>query len=419
MSYKFDKNKRAVYIQNQKTQGRKMITYKFRAYQSKKIQQEIFNSFEVCREYHNHNLAVIKEGLNSGNFLGWHDTSRQLPKLKEVNPQLKNIYSKSLQEQNKILHKMFKMTRTKRKQGDTKAKYPRFRNQEGQWNHITYNQSGFKIEKNICTLSKIGRIPFKLSRRIKGNVKQVTLKKKREKYFLCVVTDHTRQWKKNNKCIGIDWGVNNFLTCSNGYAFESYYPHKKYEKQKRKLSRKLSRTEKNSNNRIRVRKQLAIIGEKLHNQRMDWIYKIKNILYQMADTFYFEDVRIQDLCKITNWKVSKEKIMLSCVGLLRGTLSMEGESPTKRVFEVDKKNTTQECCKCGYIPKIKKTLEQREHNCSKCGFVCDRDYNSSHVVLNRGMGYTSLDVESKPLHVISPMDVISCKFALGNSKSPS
>ena len=51
------------------------------------------------------------------------------------------------------------------------------------------------------------------------------------------------------------------------------------------------------------------------------------------------------------------------------------------VGQVDPKNTSQICSKCGKI--VLKDLSVRTHNCPYCGFVCDRDVNAAINIVDR------------------------------------
>jgi putative transposase len=64
------------------------------------------------------------------------------------------------------------------------------------------------------------------------------------------------------------------------------------------------------------------------------------------------------------------------------------EVPTLKV------KPSQTCSCCGH--QQKKTLSERVHNCSKCGYTDDRDVNAAKVMLDyaRGLERASLDAES-------------------------
>jgi putative transposase len=55
----------------------------------------------------------------------------------------------------------------------------------------------------------------------------------------------------------------------------------------------------------------------------------------------------------------------------------------KIVLEVDPKNTSIDCSKCGN--KVPKTLAVRIHRCDRCHIAIDRDYNASLNIKQRGL----------------------------------
>jgi putative transposase len=64
-------------------------------------------------------------------------------------------------------------------------------------------------------------------------------------------------------------------------------------------------------------------------------------------------------------------------------LLFKAEKAGKEVVLIDPKNTSQACSSCGALPKIKKTLKDRQHSCD-CGLVLDRDHNAALNILNKG-----------------------------------
>jgi len=69
---------------------------------------------------------------------------------------------------------------------------------------------------------------------------------------------------------------------------------------------------------------------------------------------------------------------------------------------------------------VKKELSDRVHECTYCGFSCDRDYNASRNILIAGMEQPVAPIESKPLHHISVMQVLAmsgkpCPLGRGSS----
>jgi putative transposase len=66
-------------------------------------------------------------------------------------------------------------------------------------------------------------------------------------------------------------------------------------------------------------------------------------------------------------------------------LGQKAEEAAVRVVAVNPANTTQECSSCGAMPEVKKTLSDRVHSCTSCGYRADRDVNAAQNVLRLGL----------------------------------
>lgn len=95
----------------------------------------------------------------------------------------------------------------------------------------------------------------------------------------------------NGGCIGIDVGIKDFYSDSNGKVV----PNPKYlEKSMRKLTREqrmLSRKQKGSNNRNKQRVKVALAHEKITNQRNDFLQKQSTMLIRENQTICIEDLK--------------------------------------------------------------------------------------------------------------------------------
>jgi putative transposase len=60
-------------------------------------------------------------------------------------------------------------------------------------------------------------------------------------------------------------------------------------------------------------------------------------------------------------------------------------------FKIPSKDTTQKCSRCGLMPEVRKELDDRKHDCLKCGLVMDRDHNAAINILNLGLGQTNAE----------------------------
>ena len=97
--------------------------------------------------------------------------------------------------------------------------------------------------------------------------------------------------------IGIDVGIKEFYSDSN----ENTVSNPKYlEKSMRKLireQRKLSRKEKGSSNRNKQRIKVALVHEKITNQRNDFLQKQSTMLIRENQTICIEDLNVKNMMR--------------------------------------------------------------------------------------------------------------------------
>jgi len=63
-------------------------------------------------------------------------------------------------------------------------------------------------------------------------------------------------------------------------------------------------------------------------------------------------------------------------------LADKAESAGRKIIAVNPSGTSQVCSDCGSVPTVKKTLDQRQHICSECGYSAHRDVNAARNILH-------------------------------------
>jgi len=201
-------------------------TYKFRLYPNKEQEHKLQNTLNNCRFVYNQLL----EGLNNQPKPNRLELQNSIPQLKEKFTWLKDNYSKTLQYESYRLFSNLRALGQLKKNGKKVGKLM-FKG-ENWFRTFTYNQSGFKIiETNTILdklhLSKIGDIPIRLHRKIKGNIKQIVVKKYPSgKWYasVCAETDNPMPINYTpKKSVGLDMGIKHFLTDSEGHQIGN--PH--------------------------------------------------------------------------------------------------------------------------------------------------------------------------------------------------
>ena len=107
-----------------------------------------------------------------------------------------------------------------------------------------------------------------------------------------------------NKSIGLDFGLKDFITISNGEKIKSPEYLKQNLKRLKHLSHSYSKKKTNSKNREKLRLKLTKLHEKITNQRKDFNHKLSRQLINQYDFIFIEDLNIETMKKIWGRKIS-------------------------------------------------------------------------------------------------------------------
>ncbi len=376
------------------------LTYRFRLYPSRVQKQKLLTTLDQCRWLYNHFLERLNQKEN-GKIPRKYELQATLPKLKRERPELKQMHSKVLQM---VLHQLYLNLRVlaKLKQNSRKVGRLRFKG-KGWFKSFTYNQSGFKIvegdgKRKELWLSKIGPVPILLHRDINGETKQVHIKRERSgKWFACfsIEVENASKVKRISKPVGIDLGIEHYIADTDGNFVN--HPHNivKSEWRLKREQRRLSRKAKKSKNRAKQRVRLARVHERVCNQRLDFLHKLSHDYVGRYDFIAVEDLKVKEMMESTQ---NGRNISDSAWSKFLFMLTYKAERAGRWIVKVDAMGTTQECARCGKV--VKKELWNRKHVCPYCGFTANRDYNSSLVVLKRGLEKVGWEpAESTPVEI--------------------
>jgi putative transposase len=234
---------------------------KFRAYPNKEQKDLINRTLGCCRLVYNKGLDMRNTAYAAGKKPSYRQTSAMLTELKktEAFSFLKEVDSIALQQSLRDLDRAFVNMFQKR------AKHPVFKSKRGtRQSYRTINQGdNIRIAGKYLKLPKLGYVKIKQSMEV-GRINNVTVERTPTgKYFVVLNVDFEPEFRPNAGCmIGIDVGVKEFYSDSNGNVVNN---PKYLEKSMRKLvreQRRLSRKQKGSNNRNRQRVKVAKVHEK-------------------------------------------------------------------------------------------------------------------------------------------------------------
>ena len=350
-------------------------SYKFRIYPSKKQEMQMKEHLWIAKNLWNELLAYSKD---------YYQKTGKFPNKKELQQMIKGkgLYS---QTQQVIAHRVsdaiFRVFRMRKK--GVKCGFPRFKSID-RMKSLHYPQFGFSLEKKL-KVTPFGEISIKKHREIKGRIKNLTLKRTASgKWFAIFCVEQERKEPRINKGeqIGIDLGLKNFATLSNGKIIENPKILKKHENRLVFFQRKLSKKKKGSNNRKKARLKVARIHEKVSNTRTDFLHKISTQLVNEYSFIALEKLASKEMSERKPNKLHLSKsINDASWNMFANMLCYKAEEAGCKVVFVNPKDTTQECSNCHQI--VKKELNERIHDCPFCGLVMDRDLNAAKNILIR------------------------------------
>jgi len=182
--------------------------------------------------------------------------------------------------------------------------------------------------------------------------------------------------------VGIDLGVEKFVTLSDRITIENPRFIEKVEKRIKKLQKQLSRRRKGSNNRGKLILKLQRKYRKLRNMREDFLDKVSTAIAKQYDTIIMEDLNVQGMMR--NHRVSKSLTDVSFYAF-RQKLEWKAAKYGKNLVLIGRFDPSSKLCSnCGNI-KHDLRLSDRIYHCEVCGLIIDRDYNASKNIRKIGL----------------------------------
>ena len=326
---------------------------------------------------------------------------KTLPQLKKTHPWYREIYSQVFQD----VVKRVKLTFDRFLKGDSNGKRsgkPRFK-ARNRYRTFTYPQmKDGCLQGNLINLPMFGKVKVVLHRPIPDGfkIKTASVTKKADGYYLTLsLEDKTVPEIKPDfnpdSITGIDVGLKEFLTTSEGETISIPQYYRKAQKRLKVIQKRISRRKKGSNRSSKAVKQLGRQHKKVADKRKDFYFKTANYLLSKYDVLAHEDLNVKGLART---RLAKSVLDAGWSSFL-SILTNKAENAGLLVVPVSAHNTglrpaslTQNCSNCG--EKVPKKLHIRWHDCPHCGCSLDRDHNAAINIKNRAKGQLVLKARS-------------------------
>jgi len=354
--------------------------YKYRFYPNQTQKETLGKTFGCTRFVYNYMLRHRTDEYHNGNRINYNATSALLTQLKKDGKTdwLQEVSSVPLQQCLRNLQTAFTNFFAKR------TKYPTFKKKHSKQS-ATFSRSAFKwdSENNILTVAKIGKLKIKWSRYFTSDPSTVNITKdSADRYFVSFRIDEPdKKMPSVVSEIGIDLGITDLATISDGQKITNKKLTKKYEKRLAILQKKHSRRKKGSNRKNKARKQIAKLHNKIKDSRLDHMHKTTTKLIQENQLIAVEDLSSRNMMK--NRKLAKAIGDASWHEFVC-QLEYKAEWYNRTVVKIDRFfPSSKRCSHCGFII-AKLSLNIRKWTCPDCNAKHDRDINAAINILAVG-----------------------------------
>lgn len=385
--------------------------FEIRLYPTKLQEQKLNQTFGACRFMYNCVLfqkqKAYTEKLNT-------TINAIVKNIKSENLWLKEIGSQaicqSLNDLNIAYKNWFNSLKKKTKQ---KVKAPKFKKKHDKQ---SYRDSMMKknifellnVQNRKLVIPKIGLVSYRtgydFSKYNITKVCNITVKKTKTNKYYCSICCECKEPEKmptNNFKIGFDLGLKDFLIDSDGIVIDNPRYFKKSQEKLAKEQRKLSNCIKGSNNYNRQKLKVALIHEKIKNQRKDFQHKVSSQIINENQVIVSEDLKPSNMIK--NRKLAKS-IADASFSSFCNMIDYKSKWYGRTYIKVGSFYPSSKICHCCGYKNTTLTLADREWECPNCHTLLDRDKNAALNILDEGIKILNKTRQGLP---IEPVDTAS------------
>lgn len=363
--------------------------FEIRLYPTKLQEQKLNQTFGACRFIYNCTLYLKQKYYKENLTMNIHQY------LVNKNPWLKEVEAKAIQQSEQDLEKAYKnWFNSLNKKTKQKFNIPKFKKKHDKQSYRTLQMRHDIIklcnnETRKIMIPKIGEVSYRtgydFSKYNIIKVCNITIKKsKTNKYYcsICCECKEPEKLKENKFVIGFDLGLKDFLIDSDGCVIDN---PKYFRKSQEKLAieqRKLSHCIKGSNNYIKQKLKVALVHEKIKNQRKDFQHKISRQLINENQVIVSEDLKPSNMIK--NHKLAKSIADASFTSFCN-MIDYKAKWYGRTYIKINTFHPSSKLCNCCGYKNTTLTLADREWECPNCHTLLDRDKNAALNILDEGL----------------------------------
>ena len=268
---------------------------------------------------------------------------------------------------------------TLKKQGKWKGQlgYPRFKTKKKGLGSFRLTGRIVVSEKAIV-LPRLGRLRLKERGYLPTSgvaILSATVSEQAGHWYISIQVEEEHVAPENTgPVVGIDLGIKNLATLSDGTMIPNPRHLKRRLKKLKRLQRVVSRRQKGGKNRKKAVRKLAKQHRQITNQRRNTLHQVTTRLAKTKSVLVIEDLHVAGMLK--NHHLAQA---IGDVGFyeFKRQLLYKASWYGSRVVLADRwEPSSKTCSSCGWIDGDL-TLSDRTFRCEQCGLVLDRDLNAA------------------------------------------
>jgi putative transposase len=255
------------------------------------------------------------------------------------------------------------------------GKYPVFK-KRGVNDSFYIANDKFRLEGKKIRIPKLGWIRMREHLRFSGKILSATVSRMANKWFVAVniQLDTTPAVNKSHVVVGVDLGVRQLATLSDGTVVEGPKPHRALLKRLRRLNQSLARKEKGSSNWKKAGRKLSRLHMRIANIRNDALHKLTTALVRNFKVIGIEDLNVNGM--VQNHNLARSILDMG-FGEFGRQLDYKARMTAVKIVRADRfYPSSKTCCRCE-CRKDKLSLSERVFRCEHCGLEIDRDVNAA------------------------------------------
>ena len=377
----------------------------------------------AARFAYNAGLAHVKEALDSGEpadwshygLLRWWNANKDALAVNRDtgvvwwSQNSKESYSMGLRDLAQGFSNWSKSRKGERK--GRRVGFPKFKskNTTMQFAYSTDFTAPTASDPYGLKLPRIGRVHCMENayKRVAGaHLVRVSVSRRAGSWYASLTVEHepTATHTPKGGAVGVDLGVKNLATLSDGTVVPNPRALGARIKSLRKAQKALSRKVMGSVRREKAREHVARLYARVADVRADAIHNVTTMIARSYNTVCIEDLNVAGMVK--NRHLARS-VSDAALGEFRRQLEYKTARSGAVLRVVDRwYPSSKTCSNCGTV-KAKLPLSERTFNCDMCGLSIDRDVNAAINIKVAGSAPETLNARGE--------DVRRTNILLGNA----